>query len=97
MSNKLFPRSVACKSPKFSDHRGRTWDCCKIFDTQGNEIKGWLDTSWSFYFYFMDKNFMWRKAKINSFDNNELVFDFRKVGKLDYKMDFVPDNKEKVV
>lgn len=80
MSNK-YPNSVKCKKPRFKSHRGRTWDNCKVIDIDGVENKGWLDTSWGEYFYFVDNNGFWRKAKLQLFDNIDLCFDFRLLNK----------------
>lgn len=61
-TRKMFPGSVACKPPKFSEHRGRTWDKCDVIATDGSRHDGWLDTSWGMYFYFRADG-AWRKAK----------------------------------
>ena len=78
---KLFPGSTKCKQPKMSDHRGATWDSCKVIDVKGNTHNGYLDTSWGNYFYFMEGT-LWRKARIDKFmDNNspglQNIADFR--------------------
>lgn len=42
---------VKCKRPKFSNHRGRTWDTFIIF-LDGEELRVHLDTTWGEYIYF---------------------------------------------
>jgi hypothetical protein len=40
-----------CKKPKFSNHRGRTWDCIeKIVDNK--VIEWWFDSTWGRNMYF---------------------------------------------
>lgn len=56
----LFPNSVKCKKPKFSDHKGATWESCKVIAKDGTELEGFLDTSWGKYVYFNDGK-IWRK------------------------------------
>lgn len=80
--NKLYPRSVKCKRPKFRDNvGGRTWDLCVVIDGNGSKCDGWLDTTWGQYFYFVQyvtpTQYEWRKAKLSLFDAKENVFDFR--------------------
>lgn len=73
----LFPGSVACKSPKFSEHGGRTWDQCRVVAKDASEHTGYLDTSWGQYFYFRAGG-CWRKAKCVDFmGTNDNTADFR--------------------
>lgn len=39
------------RRPKFSSHRGRTWDHTPI-TIDGREVKAFLDTTWGERFYF---------------------------------------------
>jgi hypothetical protein len=43
--------ATRCKKPKFSSHRGRTWDFYEI-TLNGTETKGWIDTSWGRFVFF---------------------------------------------
>lgn len=81
----LFPGSSKCGRPKMSDHRGATWDSCRVIDINGADHNGYLDTSWGQYFYFMEAT-LWRKARIDKFmDNNSTrnhnIADFRNPSK----------------
>ena len=54
--------NAKCKRPKFSDHRGRTWDTGKIW-IDGEMITVHLDTTWGEYLYFQWKG-SWHKLKM---------------------------------
>lgn len=41
------------RPPKFSHHRGRTWDQCDVILLDGTRIKGTMDTTWGTHFYFL--------------------------------------------
>gem|GEM_PF-5563298 len=60
------------------NHRGRTWDTCRVILPDGREIKGHLDTTWSSYFYF-EVDGVWRNAEIFQFEKDgsrfDLIFD----------------------
>lgn len=43
------------RRPKFSHHRGRTWDSTKI-KINDCEVAVWLDTTWGTRFYFKWNN-----------------------------------------
>jgi len=70
--NEIKVNIVKCKRPKFSNHRGRTWDSGKI---QINEVifNPWLDTTWGEYLYFIYEN-QWYKVKMwggDSWDDSD--------------------------
>lgn len=53
---KLVAYAKATRRPKFSHHRGRTWDCIdKVID--GKVVEFWFDSTWgeNFYFEFNDR------------------------------------------
>lgn len=58
------------KKPKFSSHRGRTWDFMKG-EINGIPTKFHIDTTWSFYCYFEFKG-RWYKI------DNTIYPDIRK-------------------
>lgn len=58
-------RAIKTKRPKFSSHRGRTWDY-EIKVINGIEIEFWLDTTWGFYFYFQWED-QWYKVLMLNF------------------------------
>lgn len=57
---------VKCKKPKFSSHRGRTWDSGRVL-VDNIETKVHLDTTWGEYIYFQyGLNLTWYKVKMLS-------------------------------
>lgn len=61
-NGKLIDRAIACKQPKFTHHRGRTWDCkTKYIDDV--EVEWWYDSTWGRNFYF-EWNGKWYKTPI---------------------------------
>lgn len=53
-----------CIRPKMNEHSGRTWDQ-GIIIIDGEEKTVYLDTTWGFYFYFVE-NGQWYKIKMLS-------------------------------
>ncbi len=43
---------IKCKIPKFSNHRGRTWDWCEVI-IDNVSYRGYLDTTWGEYVYLI--------------------------------------------
>jgi len=72
---RLCPWSRACKEPKMTNYRGRTWDYAKVWLSDGREIRGYLDTTWGEYIYFEFQPGRWRKVSILSSGNNPRIGD----------------------
>jgi len=58
------PKVFSAQKPKFSFHRGRTWDYCYIKLINGETVKGYLDTSWGNWIYFEGNDGKWHKINI---------------------------------
>lgn len=59
-----FPKGVhrIKERPKFSTHRGRTWDIVRITMPDQTEIEGVMDYTWGHYVYFQDLQLNWYKV-----------------------------------
>lgn len=66
---------IKCHKPKMSDHRGRTWDSISVILPNGQQINGYLDTTWGHYVYFVMDNH-WRKVSLDHF-GSEYKIDLR--------------------
>jgi len=60
-------RLIKTRRPKFSNHRGRTWDC-EIKVVNDIEVEFWLDTTWGFYFYFQWEDQWYKVLMLNFID-----------------------------
>ena len=64
---------TACKEPKRSYHRGRSWDSMtKTID--GNKVEFHLDTTWGHYQYF-EFNGKWYKIPLSIESCHESTYD----------------------
>lgn len=59
---------IPTKKPKFSSHRGRTWDTIPVVIAE-EEIKGFIDTTWGLYVYFF-WNGRWYKVNLLEVNKN---------------------------
>jgi hypothetical protein len=62
-----FPRIIevsayACRKPKGTGHRGRTWDTFGKVIVDGKEYRAVCDTTWGTYAYF-EKDGKWYKFR----------------------------------
>lgn len=73
---KFLPGVRACKRPKMSNHRGRTWDQATVTLPGGEQVTCYTDTTWGarFYFPFGDR---WYSAPVNYQICGSLDFDLR--------------------
>lgn len=75
-----FPKGIhKTRKPKMTDHRGRTWDYCRVVLPDGKMIDGYFDTSWGTRFYFEHEG-VWRSGDIHAWDkgSNCVVCDLTK-------------------
>lgn len=65
-----FPKGIhKTRKPKMKEHRGRTWDSCKVILPNKLEIEGYLDTTWGTRFYFPYEN-NWYVGGLFEWDNS---------------------------
>lgn len=74
-SNRL-PGIRACKQPKMSSHRGRTWDHADLTLADGTKTKGYMDFTWGERFYWQE-NGRWYSAPNHFQIPNSFNFDIR--------------------
>ena len=81
-----------CKKPKFSTHRGRTWDFGYIM-INNEKVEAHLDTTWGQYIYFqfgktlqlykvpmfssVEDDFKGKKWDIDPFSNSPCKIEFK--------------------
>ena len=68
-------KCIKTKQPKFSNHRGRTWDEVTIvlhYNEKSEKVSLYYDSTWGTYGYFFFQN-QW--YKINLIENNFEIID----------------------
>lgn len=66
-----FFQAVKTDRPKFTHHRGRTWDHIKVF-VNNQEAKFWYDSTWGLAYYFEWQG-QWYKVSMRQ-DNQPVKF-----------------------
>ena len=64
----------AAQKPRFSSHRGATWDSIRVVLPGGAVTEGWLDTTWGAMVYFQVAGH-WRKHSVDDIDGASLTLD----------------------
>src|SRR3990167_10192322 len=62
----------SASKPKFTSHRGRTWDFMEA-SINNEHIEMHLDTTWGFYLYFEYKG-RWRKISVAEVDYPKITY-----------------------